>query len=142
FRWGGGFHVGVFYDPGNNWKFGAAVKSPQWFDTFSYNSISVNGHVAEPKFDLDFPMVASVGTAYTGIDKLLIALDLRFFDFRDTNGFRQTGFNSNGTVRGLGWQNVFALGTGVQYQYSDALTLRAGYSFNLNPAGDSVTMFN
>ncbi len=142
FRWGGGFHIGAYYDPGTNWKFGAAVKSPQWFDTYTYNTITVNGHIARPKVDLDFPMVASVGTAYTGIERVLIALDLRFVDFRDTNGFRHSGFDRNGAVAGLGWQNVFALGTGVQYQCTDALALRAGYSFNLNPAGNSVTMFN
>jgi long-chain fatty acid transport protein len=142
YRWGGGFHVGVFYDPGTDWKFGAAVKSPQWFDTYTYNSITVDGRIGRPKFDLDFPMVASVGTAYTGFERLLIALDLRFFDFRDTNGFRRTGYNRNGSVAGLGWQNLFALGTGVQYQLTDDLTFRAGYEFNLNPAGDAVTMFN
>jgi long-chain fatty acid transport protein len=142
YRWGGGFHVGVFYDPGTDWKFGAAVKSPQWFETYTYNSITVDGRIARPKFNLDFPMVASVGTAYTGFDRLLIALDLRFFDFRDTNGFRKTGFDRNGAVAGLGWQNVFALATGVQYELTDALTLRAGYAFNLNPVGDAVTMFN
>jgi long-chain fatty acid transport protein len=141
-RWGGGFNIGVYYDPGNNWKFGAAVKSPQWFDTYTFNTITANGHIATPKVDVDFPMVASVGTAYTGIERVLIALDLRFLDFRDTNGFRHSGFERNGAAAGLGWQNVFALGTGVQYQWTDNLALRAGYSFNLNPAGNAVTMFN
>jgi len=141
-RWGAGFHAGAFYDPGTDWKFGAAIKSPQWFDTYTYNSITANGHIARPKFDLDFPMVASVGTAYTGFERLLLALDLRFFDFRDTNGFRHTGFDRNGAVAGLGWQNVFALAMGAQYQLTDALALRAGYTFNLNPAGNAVTVFN
>src|SRR4029079_18169784 len=130
----GGFHVGAYYDPGTNWKFGAAVKSPQWFDKFTYNSITMNGHAARPKFDLDFPLVASVGTAYTGIERLLIALDLRFFNFRDTNGFRRTGFNQDGSVAGVGWQNVFALATGVQYEATDALTLRAGYTYSMDGA--------
>jgi len=142
FRWGGGFSVGAYYDPGTDWKFGASVKSPQWFDTYTYNTVTADGRIARPKVDLDFPMVASVGTAYTGFERLLIALDVRFLDFRDTNGFRHSGFNPNGSLAGLGWQNLFALGTGVQYQCTDALTLRAGYSFNLNPAGNSVTTFN
>jgi long-chain fatty acid transport protein len=142
FRWGGGFHIGAYYDPGTNWKFGAAVKSPQWFDTFTYNSITVNGHIARPTADVNFPMIASVGTAYTGIERTLIALDLRFADFRDTPGYNHSGFDRNGGVAGLGWQNLFALATGVQYQATDNLSLRAGYSFSLNPAGNSVTMFN
>jgi long-chain fatty acid transport protein len=142
FRWGGGFNVGLFYDPGTNWKFGAAVKSPQWFDTYTFNAVTADGRIARPKVDVDFPMVASVGTAYTGIERTLLALDLRFLDFRDTNGFRHSGFDRNGAIAGLGWQNVFALGTGVQYQWTDNLTVRAGYSFGLNPAGNSVAMFN
>ena len=44
------------------------------------------------------PMVASVGTSYTGIDRLLIATDLRFLDYRDTNGFRHTGFDQRGAL--------------------------------------------
>jgi long-chain fatty acid transport protein len=142
FRWGGGFSVGAYYDAGTNWKFGASVKSPQWFDTYTFNAVTANGHIVRPKVDVDFPMIASVGTAYTGIERLLFALDLRFADFRDTNGFRHSGFNPNGSVAGLGWQNLFALGTGVQYQFTDALSLRAGYTFSMNPAGNSVAVFS
>ena len=142
YRWGAGFQVGAYYDPGTDWKFGASLKSPQWFDTYTYNSVTINGRPSRPKFDLDFPLVASVGTAYTGIERLLVALDLRFFDYRDTNGFRRAGFNKDGSIAGLGWQNVFALGTGVQYQWTDALAVRAGYTFALDGASNAVTMEN
>jgi long-chain fatty acid transport protein len=142
YRWGGGFAVGAYYDTGGDWKFGVSVKSPQWFDTFSYNSVTFNGQPARPTFDLNFPLVASVGTAYTGIDRLLVALDLRFFDFRNTSGFDHTGFNRNRSAAGVGWQNVFALGAGVQYQFTDELALRAGYTFSMDGASNAVTMFN
>jgi long-chain fatty acid transport protein len=142
YRWGAGFQVGAYYDPGGDWQFGASVKSPQWFDTYSYNSISFNGHATRPTFDLNFPLVASVGTAYTGIDRLLVALDLRFFDYRNTDGFNHVGFNRNGSVAGVGWQNVFSVAAGVQYQLTDALALRAGYTFALDGASDAVTSFN
>ena len=118
------------------------MKSPQWFDTYTYNSITINGHASRPRFDLDVPLVASVVTAYTEIDRLLVALDLRFVDYRDTNGFRHAGFNKDGSFAGLGWQNVFALGTGVQYQWTDALAVRAGYTFALDGASDAVAMYN
>ena len=142
YRWGGGFSVGAYYDPGGDWKFGASVKSPQWFDTFSYNSINFNGQPTRPTFDLNFPLVASVGTAYSGIERLLVAFDLHFLDFRNTDGFKHVGFNRNGTVAGVGWQNVFSLNTGVQYQLTDELALRAGYTFALDGASNAVTMFN
>ncbi|MBV8557679.1 MAG: outer membrane protein transport protein [Planctomycetaceae bacterium] len=141
-RWGGGFNVGVFYTPETDWQFGASVRSPQWFETYTYNAVSSQGLPITPKFNLDFPMIASVGTAYTGFERLLLATDFRFLDYRDTNGFRHSGFDKTGAFRGLGWQNVFALGTGAQYQWTDTLSLRAGYTFSLNPAGNAVTSFN
>jgi long-chain fatty acid transport protein len=96
-----------------------------------------------PKFNIDFPLTGSVGAAYKGIDKLLIATDLRILDYRDTNGFRHGGFdNQTGALRGLGWQNVFALAMGAQYQWTDAFSTRIGYTFNLNPVGPSLTSFN
>jgi long-chain fatty acid transport protein len=141
-RWGGGFNAGVYYTPDSDWQFGASVRSPQWFETYTFNAVSAHGRPTTPKFNLDFPMIASVGTAYTGFDRLLLATDVRFLDYRDTNGFRHSGFDARGALRGLGWQNVFALAMGAQYQWSNALSLRAGYTFNLNPAGDAVTTFN
>ncbi len=141
-RFGGGFHVGAYYDGGGDWRFGAAIKSPQWFDSYSFNSVNANGKPTTPKFDLDFPMIASVGTSYVGIERLLLAADFRFVDYRDTNGYRHTGFNSLGELRGLGWQNVFALALGAQYTLTDNLTVRGGYTFSLNPVGNSVTSYN
>lgn len=141
-RFGGGFQVGAYYDDGGDWRFGAAIKSPQWFESYTYNAVNANGKPTSPRFDLDFPMIASIGTSYVGIEKLLVALDLRFVDYRNTNGFRDTGFNAQGALRGLGWQNVFALALGSQYTLTDSLSVRAGYTFSMNPIGNSVTSYN
>lgn len=141
-RGGGGFQVGLYYDPHTDWHFGASVKSPQWFDTYTFNAVSAIGRSTTPKINLDFPLIGSIGAAYTGIDSLLIATDLRIVDYRDTNGFRHSGFDARGTLRGLGWQNVFALASGIQYRATDALALRAGYTFSLNPVGPAMTSFN
>ncbi len=84
YRWGGGFSVGAYYDPGGDWKFGASVKSPQWFDTFSYNSINFNGHAHPTHVRPQFPARRIGGhLAYSGIDALLVtSFDLHFLDFR------------------------------------------------------------
>ena len=143
-RAGGGFQVGVYYNYNQDWSFGASIKSPQWFDTYRFNSTNpTNGNASSPNFNIDFPMTASAGFAYKGIDRLLLATDFRFLDYRDTNGFRRGGFdNKTGALQGLGWQNVFALGTGAQYQWTDKFSTRAGYTFNLNPVGSAMTTFN
>jgi long-chain fatty acid transport protein len=142
FRGGGGFQVGVYYNPGNAWSFGASFKSTQWFDTYTWNSLNAQGQPVSPKFNLDYPLVVSAGVAYKGIDRLLIALDGKFFDYRDTEGFRHTGFDNRGALRGLGWQNVFGLALGAQYLLTDTFTVRAGYNFALNPVGNAVTIYN
>lgn len=143
YRWGGGFQVGLFWnDPDSDWSFGASFKSPQWFESYTFNSVTIGGRPAEPKLNLDFPLIVSAGTSYTGFERWVIASDIRFLDYRDTAGFNHAGFGPFGLARGLGWQNVFASATGVQYQVTDALAWRVGYTFSLNPAGGAVTTFN
>src|SRR5262249_19654483 len=142
-RGGGGFQVGVFYNALENWNFGASFNSPQWFDTYTWNAENpINGNAARPKFNLNFPWTASIGLAYKGIDRLLVASDFRLLDYRDINGFRHGGFDQFGALRGLGWQNVFALAVGAQYLWTDAFSTRIGYTFNMNPIGPAMTTFN
>jgi long-chain fatty acid transport protein len=141
-RAGGGFQVGAYYEINEAWSIGASYKSTQWFDTYTFNSVNAQGQPVTPKFNIDFPQTVSVGLGYKGIDRLLLASDFRFLDYRDTTGFRHTGFDQSGALRGLGWQNVFALGTGAQYQWTDNLTTRIGYTFSLNPVGPAVASFN
>ena len=43
--WGGGFILGE-YDAADIWTFGASVKSPQWFETFEFNSANELGQPA------------------------------------------------------------------------------------------------
>ena len=38
------------------------------------------------KFKLDLPMIVSVGTAYSGFEDLVLAVDLRYFDCANTDG--------------------------------------------------------
>lgn len=142
-RLGGGFQLGIYYDANESWSFGASLNSPQWFDKYTFNAVNpINGNAASPGFKLNFPLQASLGLAYKGIDKMLIASDFRFIDYRDTDGFRQGGFNKVGALTGLGWQNVFAYALGVQYQWTDAFSTRVGYTFSMNPIGPAMTSFN
>ena len=142
-RIGGGFQVGVFYNANENWNFGASFNSPQWFDTYRFNSVNpTNGRPANPALGINFPLMASIGTAYKGIDRMLIASDLRFIDYRDADGFRRGGFGQYGQLQGLGWQSILALAVGVQYLWTDSFSTRIGYTFNMNPIGGAMTSFN
>jgi long-chain fatty acid transport protein len=142
-RAGGGFQVGIYWAPEGDWSFGASFKSQQWFEKYTFNAVSpTTGHALTPTEALNFPLTVSTGFAYRGIDRLTWATDFRFLNYRDTTGFSHSGFAPDGTLRGLGWQNVFGLGTGLQYMATDALALRVGYIFSMNPVGPSLTALN
>src|SRR5262249_44690586 len=55
---------------------------------------------------------------------------------------RESGFDPTGAVRGLGWRSIFALALGAQYQWTDSISVRMGYTYNQNPIPDSQSMFN
>ncbi|HEY2252934.1 MAG TPA: outer membrane protein transport protein, partial [Planctomycetaceae bacterium] len=142
YSWGGGFQFGAYYVTDYNWNFGASFKSTQWLQSFDYNARDQTGAPREVKLAIDGPMIISIGTAYTGFERTLIAVDARYLDYRNTNGTAKSGFAPTGAVAGLGWDNIFALSVGTQYQVTDALSVRGGYSYSTNPISNNNTFFN
>jgi long-chain fatty acid transport protein len=138
---GGGFLAGVFYHR-DTWGLGASVKSPQWFDTFHFASHDALGRTRSFGVGFDLPTIYSVGASYTGFPRWLLAVDGRYIDYANARGFSDQGFAPDGAVRGLGWRGVFAAAVGVQYQLTESLSLRAGYTWNGNPVRSSQAMVN
>jgi long-chain fatty acid transport protein len=87
-------------------------------------------------------MIPSVGISYAGFERLVLAADLRWVDYENTNGFKAARFDSAGALTGLGWRSVLAVAAGAQYQLTNAIAVRAGYTFNQNPIPDSVSAVN
>jgi long-chain fatty acid transport protein len=140
--WGGGFQLGVYYAISCAWQVGASLKSPQWFDDFRFQTVDERGRPRFATFSADLPLITSFGVAYSGIERLLLAADFRFVDFGDADGLRQKGFDATGAVRGVGWESVFAVSLGAQYQLTDSLAVRLGYSYNDNPIPDAQSSIN
>ena len=141
-HYGGGVQIGVYYDPHANWAFGASLKSPTWFEDFRFYTQDEVGAPRLDKLAVDLPMIASVGCAYKGIDRVLWALDARYVDYKNTDGFRAAGYDATGAATGLGWDNILSVSTAVQVAATDRLTLRAGYSYQENPISEKNTFFN
>ena len=139
--WGAGFDVGAYYR-GDEWSFGASYRSPQWFDTFTLNSQDEAGRARRLRYGLDLPAIISLGTAYTGLERWLFAADVRYFNYSGAKGIGDGGYQADGAARGPGWNSIFSVALGTQYQWSDALSLRAGYCWNQNPAPDSEATIN
>ena len=101
--------------------------------------------------DFDMPENYGVGVAFTPDSKWTIALDYKHIAYSGINsvGNPSTNFGpmppnslgpSNG--RGFGWDDVNVLKLGIEYQYSSALTLRAGYDRTDNPIQARDVTFN
>jgi long-chain fatty acid transport protein len=139
---GAGFQAGVYYNGPQGIHWGFCFKSPQWFDSFHLRSQDELGRARSLIFNFDFPMVLTTGVAYTGVEHFQFALDFRFIDYKDTTGFKDTGFSPQGVLRGLGWDNVFVTALGVQYAPGGPWSFRVGYSYNNNPIPAINTGFN
>ena len=139
--WGGGFSVGAYYQAGD-WAFGASYKSQQWFQSYDFNTTNAAGGPRTVQFGLNLPPIVSVGTSYKGFDRWLLATDLRYLDYNSTAGFGDSGFAPNGALRGVGFKSIFAVALGAQYQMTDTLSVRMGYSWNENPISSNQTTAN
>lgn len=142
FVWGGGFEAGAYYTTDVGWHFGASITSPQWLEPARYKTEDHHGHAETVTFGFDLPMMASLGVAYSGFEKWIFAADARYFDYANTTGFKDSGFNSDGSVRGLGWESIGALHLGVQRQINDRVFVRGGYALNGNPVTAESAMYN
>jgi long-chain fatty acid transport protein len=130
---GGGVQAGIFYSPTAAWHLGAAVKSPQWFETFRWHTVDELGRPRTEHFRLEYPLITSVGVSYTGWERWLLALDVRWIDYRDAAGFGESGFTPQGALRGVGWRSTWGLALGAQYQCTEKLAVRGGYTWNESP---------
>lgn len=136
---GFGAQLGLFYDSLKGVKLGASYKTPQTFGDFDFG----NG----TKFRMDYPAIYSVGFGYSrGI--VDFALDYRYVDYENTEGFKQVGWAigdqgmPTGAVNGFGWQNISIVSVGLQLSAIERLPLRFGYTYSGNPIQEDLTMFS
>ena len=71
-------------------------------EPFRYKSEDALGRPLDVTFNMNYPLIASIGTSYTGFENWILACDLRFFDYADTTGFRDVGFSSARRLAGSG----------------------------------------
>ncbi|MGE0534759.1 MAG: OmpP1/FadL family transporter [Pirellulales bacterium] len=142
YAWGAGFQLGLFYVTDLGWQLGASYKSKQWFEPLHYNSNDQFGNPTFATLDFDLPSIISVGAAYTGFERWLYAVDVRYFDYGGAAGFNGEGFLANGAVAGLGWESIFSVANGLRYQLTDRIALLGGYTFIENPIPNSQAFVN
>jgi long-chain fatty acid transport protein len=105
----------------------------------------------------DLPENWNAGVAFNVTPRLTIAADYQRINYSDINSVGNPSTNAGNSVagtgftvgslgcancRGFGWDDVNVIKIGVEYQYSSALTLRAGYNHTDNPIQSRDVTFN
>ena len=91
---------------------------------------------------MNLPQVVSMGAGVSATKSTRIGVDARWFDYANTAGFSKVGYNADGSVAGFGWQNIWAVGGGVQQIVAKSTKLMAGYNYSQNPVPAQYTFFN
>jgi long-chain fatty acid transport protein len=135
--WGAGFELGLLYELNDPWNLGLSYKSPIWQEKWTFSSYNPDLSPRTIGIQADIPAIYSWGIAYKGIDRLLVDVDLRYFDYRNA-----ALWGDSIASGGLAWDSILGVAVGGQYQLTDRLTLRGGYLFNENPINEVKTIFN
>jgi long-chain fatty acid transport protein len=131
--------VGFYYKPNEMLSLGASLLLPQNYSPFEWNSFHADptstqfGDHQAIDFDLDGPLMATVGVGVKPNDKTAIAIDGTWTKYTGVSGFGGPGGIVNGVVQPFGWRNVFSVKTGVRYQATEKMDLRLGYAFTQMP---------
>lgn len=135
--WGGGLRAGLVYSVTDTLDVGFGYTSPQWFETWKYYARDELGRPRTVSLNASLPAIYSWGMAYRPSDKLLLAVDLRYLDYKSTELFGTPVVDG-----GLGWRGVFTAALGGRYQVNDRVAMSAGYVYNDNPIRSPATLFN
>jgi len=139
---GYGGQLGIFYNSGKGIKLGASYKSPQKFGSFDFKNTYPDGSAApNAKFEMDYPAIISAGIGYSK-NKIDAALDYRFVNYKNTEGFKAKGWTSTAAVAGFGWENISIISAGLQYKGVNKLPLRVGYTYSSNPINSDLAFFS
>jgi long-chain fatty acid transport protein len=145
---GFGAQVGLLWQATPALAFGASYASKIDFETFEWNSAHANprrpdfGTAREIRFDLDAPATLSVGLGWKPTPNLDVALDGRWIDYENTDGFAGPAVDAAGNLKGLGWEDILVYALGAQYRVTPKFTLRAGYNRSENPIPDNSNFFS
>ena len=139
---GYGAQIGLFYQTDAGFKAGVSYKSPQIFGEFDFTNTYLDGSEApNVKFQMDYPAVYSIGLGYSA-DIFDVALDYRYVDYANTEGFEASGWTPTASVAGFGWESISVISAGVQLKLINNIPLRVGYTYSSNPITEDLAFFS
>lgn len=145
---GFGIQAGVLYKASRAVSLGASYTSQQFFKPFQWQSVYEDPNLPSYQmpqtisFKLNIPAVYAAGIGITPNDRLTVAGDVRYITYEQTAGFKDSGYDATGAVKGFGWKNIKVLAIGTEYKLTPTLALRGGYNYTDNPVPDAYSMYN
>lgn len=135
--WGGGFRFGGTYRVTDSLVAGFSYTSPQWFETWTFNSKTETGQALRVQTPFMLPMIYSLGLSYGALDSLLFNVDVRYLDYANTQMLGQLPRDG-----GAGWKSIWAVASGARYQLMPGASVQLGYIYNQNPIPDNFALLN
>jgi long-chain fatty acid transport protein len=149
---GVGATLGVKVTPIKELTLGAAYETRSFFADFSFGVAQrPNPFGGDPlpggvdKMAFDQPQVVTLGAAAHPLDMLIIAADVEWINWAQTNGENLPTFNQNQSMAqpwNLNWSNQLVLKLGVEVEALPELRIRAGYNFGKMPLDSSRAFEN
>jgi long-chain fatty acid transport protein len=148
--------VGLLYRPIDALTLGLAYETKSAFQTFDFKIpphtlVTPQGSFPVPggteRLDFDQPQVATVGAGVRPIEALLVAADVEWIDWSQTNGRNQPAFTTDPQMTGaqpwnLSWSDQVVLKIGAEYAVTRDLRIRAGYDWGKSPLDASRAFEN
>jgi long-chain fatty acid transport protein len=138
---GAGVRAGALYRVNEQFSVGLAGSSPIWATGFTqYSGLFAQGG------GFNVPGTIGAGVSYKVLPTFAVMLDWKhiFYSSVKSIGNQMTApyllGSDNGA--GFGWRDVDVIALGLEWKYSDAITLRTGYAHNTQPITANNVTFN
>jgi long-chain fatty acid transport protein len=144
--YGGGLRVGWLWKVNEQLNFGASYQTRLWMSEFD----DYKGLFAEDG-DFDVPPNYDIGFAFKFNPKVTFAFNYQRIEFESVNALGNSsvvaffpGQTLLGTEDGLGfgWNDLDVYKFGLQWEYNDDWTFRAGYSYASDVFSSNQALFN
>ncbi len=142
---GAGVRAGAIYHFDDRFNIAVAGSTPIWSTPFqNYTGLFAG------RGNFDIPGSIGAGLSYKILPTLAVMVDYKHIFYSAVKSVGDpmlplvSGSQVLGTANGpgFGWSDVDVVSIGVEYQYNDRLTLRAGYSHNTQPISAANVMLN
>jgi long-chain fatty acid transport protein len=131
--YGIGGTFGVVVTPTAALSLGATYETRSFFQDFEFNTPT--GH---DSIDFDQPSVVTAGAGFRPFGKLLLATDIQWIRWSETNGQNMPEFTDAASTPvpfrwNLDWDDQLVFKVGAEYAAASWLKVRAGYNYGKTP---------